>query len=250
MLELKNLSKSFSSQTRAALNNINLTINSGDYCVIIGNNGSGKSTLLKLISGEYEATCGEISLNQQNITTLPMHLRASYISSVSQDINKGTISELTVSENIILSEMRSRTSSYQFCKDLSDKICADIEHLGFAIHNIIDKKMSDLSGGQRQAIASLMATNPIPNVLLLDEHTSALDAKTRSSIMISTNQLICEKQITTLMVTHNIHDAIKYGNRLIIMSYGEIIYDFKNTEKAHLTEKQILEILNEAEEAV
>lgn len=250
MLEIKNLSKSFSNQTRAALSNINLTINSGDYCVIIGNNGSGKSTLLKLIAGEYDASSGEILLNQKNITMLPIHLRAAYISSVAQDINKGTISELTVSENIILSEMRGRNASYQFCKNLSDKICADIEHLGFAPHNIIDKKMSDLSGGQRQVIASLMATNPIPELLLLDEHTSALDAKTRLSIMMSTNQLICEKQITTLMVTHNIHDAIKYGNRLIIMSYGEIIYDFNMAEKEKLTEQQILEILNDAEEAI
>lgn len=249
MLELKNLSKSFSNQTRPALNNINFTINSGDYCVIIGNNGSGKSTLLKLISGEHEVSTGEIFLNEKNITRLPIHLRASYISSVSQDINKGTISELTVSENIILSNMRSRKASYQFCQNISNKICADIEHLGFAIHNIIDKKMSDLSGGQRQVIASLMATNPTPDLLLLDEHTSALDAKTRSKIMVSTNQLICEKRISTLMVTHNIHDAIKYGNRLVIMNYGEIIYDFKDQEKDLLTEQQILEILNKAEEA-
>jgi putative ABC transport system ATP-binding protein len=250
MLELKNLFKSFSNQTRAALNNINLTINSGDYCVIIGNNGSGKSTLLKLISGEHDVTSGGIFLNQRNISKLPMHLRAEYISSVSQDINQGTISELTVSENILLSNMRGRKASYQLCENLSEKICSDIEHLGFFTQNIIDKKMSDLSGGQRQVIASLMATNPTPDLLLLDEHTSALDAKTRSKIMISTNQLIYEKQITTLMVTHNIHDAIKYGNRLVIMSYGEIIYDFKKAEKMSLTEQKILNILNDAEEAV
>ncbi|MCP5369669.1 MAG: ATP-binding cassette domain-containing protein [Rickettsiaceae bacterium] len=250
MLELKNLSKSFSAHTRLALNNINLTVDQGDYCVIIGNNGSGKSTLLKLISGEHTITSGEIFLNQQNISCLPIHLRAPYIASVSQDINSGTIGDLTVTENINLGTIRAKPASYKFCKKLPNEINASIKHLGFTELNIVDKKMSDLSGGQRQVIACLMATNPIPDLLLLDEHTSALDAKTRAKIMFSTNQLIRDKRITTLMVTHNIHDAVTYGNRLLVMSYGQIIYDFRGSAKAHLTEQQILNILNDADENI
>lgn len=179
MLQLLNVTKNFPMKAEAALKDIDLQISSGDYCVILGSNGSGKSTLLKVISGEYRITAGKIILNNNDITKQSLQQRSSSISSVNQDINKGTISELSIYENLVLSTMRARSGRLKFYANKLSIISEQVAKLSLGLEKILNKPMSFLSGGQRQAIATLMALHPKPELLLLDEHTSALDPQSR-----------------------------------------------------------------------
>lgn len=244
MLQLQNINKSFPQLANPALKNINLKFGAGEYCIILGSNGSGKSTLLKIISGEYKADSGKIILNKKDITKNQMHQRASLISSVAQDITKGTIQDMTLLENMSLSAIRGKKSQLTFFKKNSKIISDRIKSLDLNLEKYLHNKMSSLSGGQRQAIATLMAFHPIPNLLLLDEHTSALDPQSREKIMNFTDNFIKEHNITSLMITHNIHDAAKYGNRLIIMHHGEVAFDIGGEAKNKLTDKDILNTLH------
>lgn len=244
MLQLLNITKNFSMKAEAALKDIDLQISPGDYCVILGSNGSGKSTLLKIISGEYKIGAGKIILNNNDITKQSLQQRSSNISSVNQDINKGTISELSIYENLVLSGMRARSGRLKFYANKLTIISEQVAKLSLGLEKILNKPMSFLSGGQRQAIATLMALHPKPELLLLDEHTSALDPKSKDKILAFTDDYIKENNITTLMITHNIADAAKYGNRLIIMNHGKIVFDVKGKEKHNLTEQDILGIIN------
>ncbi|MGC0371479.1 MAG: hypothetical protein DGJ47_000168 [Rickettsiaceae bacterium] len=250
MLRLKEISKFFPQNAKPALDNINLHIKAGEYCVILGSNGSGKSTLLKVISGEYKEDSGEIFLDNQHITNKAMNQRSKMIASVSQDINKGTVGDLTLMENLALSKMRTREATFAFYHSSKNKLTQQIKDLGLGLENSINTKMSDLSGGQRQAIATLMAVTSESNLLLLDEHTSALDPRSHNKIMNFTDKNINQRRLTTLMITHNIKDALTYGNRLIIMSHGRIINDFTQKEKLSLDENKILELLHEAGELI
>ncbi len=244
MLQLLNVSKHFPMRAEAALKDINLQISQGDYCIILGSNGSGKSTLLKVISGEYRLGTGKIILNNNDITKQSLQQRSCNISSVNQDIHKGTISELSIYENLVLSGMRARSGRLKFYANKLTIISEQVERLSLGLEKILNKPMSFLSGGQRQAIATLMALHPTPELLLLDEHTSALDPKSRDKILTFTDSYIKENNITTLMITHNITDAAKYGNRLIIMNHGTIVFDVKDEEKHNLTEQDILTSIN------
>lgn len=245
MLILENVIKSFPQMPDPVLKGINLTIDQGEYCIILGSNGSGKSTLLKAISGEYQIDSGKVSLGSKNITKQPIHTRAEYISSVAQDIAKGTIQDMTLLENIALSRIRGKKASYQFYKNQAEHIENDIKLLDLGLEKFLHSNMSSLSGGQRQSIATLMAMIPEPTLLLLDEHTSALDPRSREKVMGFTDRYIKQHKLTTLMITHNIEDAVKYGSRLIIMHHGEIIHDIKGQDKSTLTAHKILEILHE-----
>ncbi|PCJ22506.1 MAG: ABC transporter ATP-binding protein [Rickettsiales bacterium] len=243
MLALKNISKSFPQITAKVLKNINLTIDEGEYCIILGSNGSGKSTLLKIISGEYSADHGQIFLNDIDITKQAISHRAGHISSVAQDITKGVIQDMTLLENMSLSNLRGQDASYKFYKDQSARILESVRALGLGLEKFLHSNMSTLSGGQRQAVATLMAMEPRPSILLLDEHTSALDPVRQGKIMHFTNEYIKQHNITSLMITHNIEDAAKYGNRLIIMHHGEIVFDVKGQEKQALSSGELLDIL-------
>lgn len=243
MLKLQNIIKTFAQLPEAVLKNINLQINENDYCIILGSNGSGKSTLFKIISGEYKADSGSIILQDEDITNRQTHARANYISSVAQDITKGTISEMTLFENIVLSNIRGQRGGLNFVSMHHDEIVKNISLLNLGLEKYLNSKMSSLSGGQRQSIATLMAMLPKPSLLLLDEHTSALDPVTKQKIMSFTDNYIKENNITTLMITHNVADALTYGNRLIIMNHGNIIYDVTGKAKSQLTEQQIMSIL-------
>lgn len=244
MLQLQNINKSFSQMATPALRNINLKFRAGEYCIILGSNGSGKSTLFKIISGEYKTDSGKILLNGKNITKKQMHQRAALISGVSQDITKGTVQNMTLLENISLSMIRGKKSRLTFFKNHTKAISERIKLLDLNLEKYIHNKMSSLSGGQRQAIATLMAIYPVPNLLLLDEHTSALDPQSREKIMKFTDNSIKKHNITSLMITHNIDDAVKYGNRLIIMHHGKVAYDIKGKEKNKLTGNDILNTLH------
>lgn len=245
MLTLKNIKKSFRQIAEPVLKNINLTIDKGEYCIILGSNGSGKSTLLKTISGEYNIDSGQILLNGLNITTQPIHLRAKHISSVSQDITNSTIQDMTLLENMSLSQIRGMNAKYKFYKSQTQEISDKIQLLGLGLEKFLHNNMSTLSGGQRQSIATLMAMSPEPSILLLDEHTSALDPHSRKKIMDFTDKYIKQHNITTLMITHNIEDAVRYGTRLIIMHHGEIVYDLKKEKQTNLSSEKILNILHE-----
>ncbi|MBA2629044.1 MAG: ATP-binding cassette domain-containing protein [Rickettsiaceae bacterium] len=244
MLELHNVTKSFPQNAQATLKDINLKVKEGEYCIILGSNGSGKSTLLKVISGEYPTDSGDITLNGKNVTKHPLHIRAKEIGSVAQDINKGTIDEMTLLENISLSKMRGYSAKYKFFTNQTDEIVKDIKLLGLDLEKHVNTRISSLSGGQRQSIASLMAMSPKPKLLLLDEHTSALDPRSKETIMKFTDNYIKNYNITTIMITHSIIEAINYGNRLIVMHHGVIAYDVSGSEKSKLNEQTILDILH------
>jgi len=244
MLELHNITKLFPQNAEATLKDINLKVNEGEYCIILGSNGSGKSTLLKVISGEYQANSGEVVLNGTNVTKYPLHTRAKEIGSVAQDVNKGTIDDMTLLENISLSKMRGSHAKYKFFTNQTDEIVKDIKLLGLDLEKYINTNISSLSGGQRQSIASLMAMSPKPSLLLLDEHTSALDPRSKEKIMNFTDSYIKNHNITTIMITHSIADAVNYGNRLLIMHHGVITYDVSGAEKSKLNEQAIMDILH------
>jgi putative ABC transport system ATP-binding protein len=244
MLELRNITKFFLQNTEPTLKSINLKVGEGEYCVILGSNGSGKSTLLKVISGEYQADSGVVILNGKNVTKHPLHTRAKEIGSVAQDVNKGTIDDMTLLENISLSKMRGRSAKYKFFTNKTDEIVKDIKLLGLDLEKYINTNISSLSGGQRQSIASLMAMSPKPKLLLLDEHTSALDPRSKEKIMNFTDSYIKNHNITTIMITHSIADAIRYGKRLIVMHHGVIEYDVSGAEKSKLNEQAIMDILH------
>ncbi len=250
MLKLDNICKSFPSIFRQVLKGINLELNKGDFCILIGSNGSGKSTLIKSISGEYQLDSGSVILNNQDITYLPIHKRSKLISSVTQDITKGTIQEMTLLENLSLSRMRTGGASYNSCNsNMHPLLTHEISSIGLGLEQYMNNYMYTLSGGQRQVIATIMATISNPTLLLLDEHCSALDPKTQVALMQYTNKVITEKSITTLMITHNLSDAICYGNRLIMMHNGELVLDVSGKEKDSLTISQLLSLFHRYEDA-
>jgi putative ABC transport system ATP-binding protein len=233
MLKITNLTKSFIGNANPTLREINLDLSHGDFCIVIGGNGSGKSTLLRCISKEYEIDSGSITKHN--------------IASVVQDISRGTIAEMTCLENMLLSYMKNRSAKFSFYQKYEDKMCLKLAELGLGLEKFINKPLNILSGGQRQMIATLMAIISKPEILLLDEHTSALDPKTEKKLMDYTVAKIREENITTMMVTHKLEDAIKYGNRLIMLNKGEIILDVKGDEKYRLNIDNLFQLFYDCE---
>lgn len=246
MLEIKDLRVIFNEGTvneKLALDNINLKIEDGDFITIIGSNGAGKSTLLNSIAGDIEVNAGRIYNNSKDITYEKLHKRARYIGRLYQDPLKGTAPHMTIEENLGLAFSRGKKMRFGFAVRKQDhkffkEVC---KRLGLGLENRLKNPVGLLSGGQRQALTLLMATLEVPELLLLDEHTAALDPKTAENVLQLTDKLVAEHNLTTLMITHNMRDALRFGNRLIMMNAGRIIYDVKGEEKKQLTVQDLLQ---------
>ena len=245
MLELKKISKTFFPGTvnaKTALDGLNLTLNDGDFVTVIGGNGAGKSTMLNIIAGTYPVDTGSILLDGKDITKLPEHKRAAYLGRVFQDPMLGTAPNMQIDENLALAARRgqARTLKWGITKAEQEQYREMLKDLGLGLEDRMSAKVGLLSGGQRQALTLLMATLKKPDLLLLDEHTAALDPKTAMKVLEISQSIVKKNNLTTLMITHNMKDAIAYGNRLIMMDAGKIILDISGEEKKSLTVPDLL----------
>lgn len=225
------------------LDQLNVDIYAGDFITVLGTNGAGKSTLFNTIAGNLPVTAGQVLHNGQNITSNTAVSRTNYIARVFQDPKMGTAPRMTVAENLLLAEKRGQNRTLRN-RGLTKAKLAEYVQLTKVMGNNLDTRLQtatgDLSGGQRQALSFLMATQVKPELLLLDEHTAALDPKTSEQLMRATNEQVTKNKLTALMITHNLADALKYGNRLIVLNAGKIVLDVRGAEKTALDEKQIL----------
>lgn len=254
MLQLNNISVVFNKNTpnqKTALNNITLNVNQGDFVTVIGGNGAGKSTLLNSIAGNLTVDSGTITLDNTDMTKMPDFKRAKFISRVFQDPMKGTAPTMNIEENLALAYQRGkrRTLGWNVPRQLSQMFREQLATLQLGLEDRLSTKVALLSGGQRQALTLLMATINKPHLLLLDEHTAALDPHTAKQILQLTDSITQQNKQTTLMITHNMQDAIKYGNRLVMMSEGKIILDVNGEEKRNLTVNMLLEKFAQAKQA-
>ncbi len=245
MLEIKNISKTFNAGTvneKKVFDGLSLTLNDGDFVTVIGGNGAGKSTLLNLVAGVFPVDAGEIILDGVNITHMPEYKRAKYLGRVFQDPMMGTAGDMWVEENLALANRRGkvRTLNWAIRKDERQRYSELLSTLGLGLESRLTTKMGLLSGGQRQAVTLLMASMNKPNLLMLDEHTAALDPKTAAKVLEITDEIIARNNLTTLMITHNMRDAIAHGNRLIMMHEGRIAVDVCGEEKKNLTVEQLM----------
>lgn len=250
MLQITNISKTFNIGTvneKHALKNIDLTINDGDFITVIGGNGAGKSTLLNLIAGVYLAESGRIMLNDKDLTNMPEYKRAIMLGRVFQDPMIGTAGNMNIEENLSLALHRGELRGFRWnvTKEERAMFKEKLKILGLGLEDRMSSKVGLLSGGQRQSLTLLMATLKRPELLLLDEHTAALDPKTAANVLEITENITNENNLTTLMVTHNMKDAIRLGNRLIMMYEGKIIYDVKGEEKKNLKVADLLKKFDE-----
>ena len=251
MLDLKNIRKTFNSRTineKVALNGVNLHLNEGDFVTMIGGNGAGKSTLLNAIAGVWPIDQGSIVLAGQDITKLSEHKRAALLGRVFQDPMMGTAATMQIEENLAIAARRGkkRTLKVGITRDEREEYREKLKVLGLGLESRLTAKVGLLSGGQRQALTLLMATLNAPKLLLLDEHTAALDPKTAAKVLEITESIIAEKHLTAMMVTHNMNDAIRLGNRLIMMDEGRIVVDISGEEKKHLHKADLLELFEKA----
>ena len=251
MLEVKNISKTFNPGTvnqKQALRNLSLTLNDGDFVTVIGGNGAGKSTLLNAIAGTWMVDEGQIIIDGKDVTRPPEYKRAEFLGRVFQDPMNGTAATMGIEENLALAFRRgdSRTLRKGIHNDERKMYREMLAKLGLGLENRMTSKVGLLSGGQRQALTLLMATLKKPKLLLLDEHTAALDPKTAAKVLETTEDIVNESRLTTLMITHNMRDAISIGNRLIMMNNGRIIYDVAGEEKKKLTVDDLLRKFAEA----
>ena len=245
MLEIRNVCKTFNPGTineKVALRGVNLTLNDGDFVTVIGGNGAGKSTLLNMLTGVYYVDSGSIIVDGEDITNLPEHKRAKYFGRVFQDPMTGTAADMQIGENMALAARRGkmRTLKNGIKKEEREEYRKLLARLDLGLENRLTSKVGLLSGGQRQAITLLMATMRHPKLLLLDEHTAALDPKTAAKVLEISEKMISENHLTAMMVTHNMKDAIVHGNRLIMMHEGRIIYDVSGEEKKKLSVSDLL----------
>ncbi|MCF0246882.1 MAG: ATP-binding cassette domain-containing protein [Ileibacterium sp.] len=251
MLSVKNVSKTFNPGTvneKKALNRICLEMNDGDFITVIGGNGAGKSTLLNMIAGVYPIDCGHIILDGQDISLQPEFKRAKLIGRVFQDPLMGTAGDMEINENLAMAKRRgkSRTLRWGVTAAEKDEYYEALKGLGLGLEDRLSAKVGLLSGGQRQALTLLMATLQKPKLLLLDEHTAALDPLTAKKVLDLTEELVAKNNLTTLMITHNMNDAIRIGNRLIMMYDGKIILDVEGEEKKKLTVEMLHNKFREA----
>ncbi|MBO5656953.1 MAG: ABC transporter ATP-binding protein [Agathobacter sp.] len=251
MLKLTNIRKTFNAGTvneKVALNGLSLTLHEGDFVTVIGGNGAGKSTLLNAISGVWKPDCGTIEIDGVDVTNMPEHKRAQYLGRVFQDPMKGTAPDMEIAENLSIAARRGtkRKLIRGIKKQERESYKELLATLDLGLETRLSAKVGLLSGGQRQAVTLLMATLRRPKLLLLDEHTAALDPKTAAKVLTITNKLVTENHLTTLMITHNMHDAIAYGNRLIMMHEGQVVVDVSGEEKKNLTIPQLLGLFEQA----
>ena len=246
MLEIKNVYKTFNPGTineKRALNGLNLTLNDGDFVTVIGGNGAGKSTMLNMVAGVYPVDRGSIVIDGTDVTRLPEHKRAKYLGRVFQDPMMGTAADMWIEENMALASRRgqARGLKWAISKAEREQFKEMLSELDLGLENRLSAKVGLLSGGQRQALTLLMAVMKKPKLLLLDEHTAALDPKTAAKVLSLSDKFIEEGHLTAMMVTHNMKDAIAHGNRLIMMNNGQIILDVSGEEKKKLTVEYLLE---------
>ena len=251
MLEIKNITKIFNAGTvneKVALNDVSITLNDGDFVTVIGGNGAGKSTLLNSISGTYPVDEGQILIDGTNITKMPEYKRAKFIGRVFQDPMVGTAADMWIEENMALADQRGKKRGLTWAISNADRerYKEQLSVLGLGLEERLSTKVGLLSGGQRQAITLLMAAMNHPKLLLLDEHTAALDPKTAAKVLEITTSIVDSEKLTTLMITHNMKDAIAIGNRLIMMNNGRIIYDISGEDKKKLTVADLMELFAKA----
>ncbi len=251
MLELIDVQKTFNAGTineKRALNGVSIKLDDGDFVTIIGGNGAGKSTTLNAIAGVWPIDGGSIIINGRNVVGQSEHQRAKYIGRVFQDPMTGTAATMEIQENLALAKRRgkARTLRWGVTRKERDEYRELLKTLDLGLEDRMSTKVGLLSGGQRQALTLLMATLKKPDILLLDEHTAALDPKTAAKVLELSDKIIEENHLTAMMVTHNMAAAIKHGNRLIMMNNGRIIYDVKGEEKKHLTVEMLLEKFEQA----
>ncbi len=251
MLEIRNITKVFnkgSVDEKIALNGLSLTLNDGDFVTVIGGNGAGKSTMLNAICGTWLPDSGSVILDGIDVTGLPEHKRAKYLGRVYQDPMMGTAANMQIEENLALAARRGkrRTLRPMITKDERETYRQLLAELELGLESRLSAKVGTLSGGQRQALTLLMATMQSPKLLLLDEHTAALDPKTAARVMELTEKIVNETRLTTLMITHNMRDAIQYGNRLIMLHDGHVILDISGEDKKKLTVAELLEMFSKA----
>ena len=249
MLEVKEIWKVFNAGTvneKQALRGVSLTLNDGDFCTVIGGNGAGKSTLLNAVAGTWAVDGGSISIGGVDVTHLPDHKRAPYIGRVFQDPMLGTAPTMQILENLALAARRGQKRGLRWglTKTEKDRYQEMLSGLGLGLEDRLTSKVGLLSGGQRQALTLLMASLKKPKLLLLDEHTAALDPKTAAKVLELSDKIVAENHLTTMMVTHNMKDAIVHGNRLIMMYDGKIVIDVSGEEKKKLTVPQLLELFS------
>lgn len=244
-LEIKDVHKTFNSGTineKIALNGVNLTLEEGDFVTIIGGNGAGKSTTLNAVAGVWPIDKGSIIIGGQDVTSLPEHKRARYLGRVFQDPMTGTAATMSIEENMAIAARRGkrRTLKWGVTKAEKEQFKESLKTLDLGLEDRLTSKVGLLSGGQRQAVTLLMASLQKPNLLLLDEHTAALDPKTAAKVLALSDKIIAENNLTAMMVTHNMKDAIAHGNRLIMMHEGKVIYDVRGEEKKQLKVSDLL----------
>ena len=250
MLELKNISKTFNAGTvnqKVALNGLNLTMNEGDFVTVIGGNGAGKSTMLNAIAGVFQVDTGKILIDGVDVTALPEYKRAKYIGRVFQDPMMGTAATMQIEENLALAARRGkpRTLRPGITKADREFYKEQLRILDLGLEDRMTTKVGLLSGGQRQALTLLMATLVTPKLLLLDEHTAALDPATAEKVLALTKKIVAENHITCLMITHNIPSALSLGNRTIMMNNGRIALELAGAERENMTTEQLLKVFHE-----
>jgi len=240
-LSLEQIHFSIPGRERAILENVSLEIYPNDFVILLGSNGSGKSSLLKVINGLSSPTSGRISLSGNDITQQPIHQRAQSIITLTQDLNLSTFSQLTILENCLIALYRNRrTSLAMSVKKQREEIEKYLGNYSAKLALALDEPVISLSGGERQTLALAMSLYELPSLLLLDEHTSALDPAMANKLMRLTAENAQSREITTLMTTHNLEDALAYGNRLIVMRHGRLMHDFRGLDKAALTHADLL----------
>lgn len=246
MLELKNLYKTFNPGTineKTALNGLSLKLNDGDFVTVIGGNGAGKSTMLNAVAGTWFVDEGQIVIDGTDVTRLPEYKRAAYLGRVFQDPMTGTAATMEIQENLALAKRRGKPRFLRsgITKAERAEYRELLKVLGLGLEDRLTSKVGLLSGGQRQALTLLMATLQKPKLLLLDEHTAALDPKTAAKVLEITEMIVNRDRLTTMMITHNMKDAIRHGNRLIMMMDGKIILDISGEDKKKLTVRDLLD---------
>jgi len=251
MLDITNVTKTFNARTineRIALNDICLHLDDRDFVTVIGGNGAGKSTLLNAIAGVWPVESGRITIDGTDITGMPEYKRAAFLGRVFQDPMMGTAATMQIEENLALAARRgqNRTLKAGITREERGRYKEQLAMLGLGLEDRLTARVGLLSGGQRQALTLLMATLKKPKLLLLDEHTAALDPRTAAKVLEITERIVSENKLMTLMVTHNMRDAIRYGNRLIMMNEGRIILDISGEEKKQLTIERLMDAFAKA----
>ena len=251
MLKLQNIAKTFNPGTiteKYALRGVTLHLSPGDFVTVIGGNGAGKSTLMNSIAGTFRVDAGSIVIAGTDITKWPEHKRAKYIGRVFQDPMMGTAAGMMIEENLAIAARRGNAPRlrWSFSKAQRERVRELLAGLDLGLEDRLESKVGLLSGGQRQALTLLMATMAEPKLLLLDEHTAALDPKTAEKVLDITKDIVEKRKLTTLMITHNMKDALRLGNRLIMMHEGNILVDVKGEEKSRLTVRDLLALFEKA----